>query len=188
MNGRQRFEHALLVLVAERRVLGDEIGQLARVVGRRALQQVFLPGFDSQIDKLFKQLVRLPHERLRARYGGVIARLVQLHRAGEEIRLGVDHVGQLRTVFALDENAHIVARQAQNLPHIGHGADGIQVGLLRLVALHVALGDKEDHLIGPHGLLNGAGRPAPSDVEMRHAAGEHHDPRSGRTGRQARGL
>ena len=176
VNGRQRFEHALLVLVAERRVLGDEIGQLARVVGRRALQQVFLPGFDGQIDKLLKQLVRLPHERLRARHGGVIARLVQLHRAGEEIRLGVDHVGQLRAVFALDENAHIIARQAQDLPHIGHGADGIQVGLLRLVALHVALGDKEDHLIGPHGLLNGAGRPAPSDVEMRHAAGEHHDP------------
>lgn len=95
------------------------------------LQQVFLPGFDGQIDKLLKQLVRLPHERLRARYGGVIAWLVQLHRAGEEIRLGVDHVGQLRAVFALDENAHIVARQAQDLPHIGHGADGIQVGLLR---------------------------------------------------------
>ena len=73
VNGRQRFEHALLVLVAERRVLGDEIGQLARVVGRRALQQVFLPGFDGQIDKLLKQLVRLPHERLRARHGGVIA-------------------------------------------------------------------------------------------------------------------
>ena len=38
VDGGQRLEHALLVLIAERRVLRDEIGQLARVVGRGALQ------------------------------------------------------------------------------------------------------------------------------------------------------
>ena len=122
---RQRLKNALLVLIAECRVLGDKIGQFACVVGSGALQQIFLSGLDGQIDKLLKQLVCLPHERLRARHGGMIVRLVQFHRAGEEIRLGMDHIGQLRAIFALDENAHIIARQTQNLPYIGHSADRV---------------------------------------------------------------
>ena len=132
--------------------------------------------------------MRLPHERLRARHGGMIAGLVQLHRAGEEIRLGMDHVGQLRAVFALDKDAHVVARQAQDLPHVGHGADRVQIVPLRLVALHVTLGDEEDHLIGPHGLLDGAGRVAAADVKMRHAAGEHHNPAQRQDGQACQGF
>lgn len=86
VHGRQRLKDLLLVLIAEGGVLGDEIGQLARVVAGRALQQVFLPGFDGEVDELLEQLMRLPHERLRARHGRVVARHVQLHRAGEEGR------------------------------------------------------------------------------------------------------
>ena len=88
----------------------------------------------------------------------------------------MDHVGQLGTVFALDQDAHIVARQPQDLADIGDGADLVEIGLFRLVALHVALGNEEDHLVTAHGFFHGARGLAPADVKMRHAAGKHHDP------------
>ena len=86
----------------------------------------------------------------------------------------MDHVGQLGAVFALDQDAHIVARHPQNLLDDRDRTDGVQIVPLRVVQTQPLLQREENALICAHRLLHRLGRLAPSDVKMRHNARKDH--------------
>ena len=168
------FENLLLVLIDNRTVLRDEIGNEAGVFRRENLQKSVLQILCRQLDKLLIRAVCLPQQRLHARKRGVICRLLDFLDTREQIRLGLDAVDQLGAEFAFDQNTHIVARHAQNLLDDGNGADGVEIVLLRVVDTQILLRGQENTLIGTHCLLHRFGGFEPADIEMRDDAREHH--------------
>ena len=172
----QLLEELLLFLIGKRGVLADKIGKIA---GPRVLKQVgqrVAEIFRSQIDKALQLRLHLPHEGLRFRKVRVRGLLGQRDDTAEQIRLRVHNIQKPRTRHALNENTHIVPRQAQDLPDDGHGADLIEVRAGGVVLLCVLLGHEENALILAHGLFHGAGGLFAAHVEMRQHIREHAQP------------
>ena len=180
----QLLEQLLFILIGKRRILADKIGHVSGIFGRKHLQKALRRILPGHIGKLFKQAVRLPHKRLHAHKRRITRAGVHLHHAAKQIRLRLDAVDKLRAIFALDQNAHIVARQPQNLLDDRHGTELIQRIAFRVVVFQLALGDEKDLLVAADGFFHRAGGLDPADVKMRRHTGKH-DQTAQRQHRQA---
>ena len=155
LGGDQLFQNPLLVAVGDGGVLGGKVRHIAQILRGKHLMEPLLDRLGRQLQELVKQLQALAQQRFAADGVGVVLAVgQQLHPAPEKGLL-LNPLGHMGPVFALHQNAHRVAGQLQDLADMGHGADLVEVVHTRLVGGHVLLGNQENLLVGPHGLVHG---------------------------------
>ena len=112
--------------------------------------------------------------------GGLLAPLLLLPPElrpveGEALR----HLAQLRPVQAADQHPHPAAGDAQELPHLRHGAHPEEVGFIRLLRLRLRLAEEEDPPVPLHGGVHRGDGEGALQVEIQHQLREHVQPPEG---------
>ena len=144
----------------------DKVGDIARILRRHNLQQVFRQQLRYQFLILLKELIGLPHQRRcpHARFG--IGGIRNRFDMAAQIRGRLDHLCDLRPVFALHQDSCQIARDLQNLLDVGHCAHRPQVFDAWVVLCDVRLCDQEDILPLPHRLIQSPYRFLTAHIEM----------------------
>ena len=169
----QLLQDRLLVAVAHGGVLGDVVRQIAGVVAGQHIDQQVGGHVIGQLRIPLEHLIYRAQQRLGpgADPGGLRLR-DQLYLGHQEgLRPGQPQHASAAHPF--HHHPQPAAGHAQQLPHGGHRAHGIQVLLPRLLHSEFLLPHKEHGAAAGHGVLKGLGGDLPGNVKMDHHAGEH---------------
>ena len=171
--GAPSFEHALLVQGPEVAVVGDGVGQLERVVQALDREGQVLGDL---VRELGVTLELVLHRAAQGHEGLAVVLLI-----GERI----DHPLQILALGIIMENAPGLAAfdqdfgravgQAQDLDHLGKGADLVKIIGPRVFALDIALGDEKNLLIVSQGGLKRQQGFMPNDEQRGDAVGKDND-------------
>ena len=138
-DGVQLLQHPLAVLVPEVDVGGDGVRQLAGVPDIQHRGHQLIGQIPHQLLIPAKQGVDPPGQGLGAVRGPPTLVLQQVH-VGLEEGLGLPQAAQGRPVQAPGDDAHAGIRGLDDLEDTAHGADGVQILLLRLLDANLPLG------------------------------------------------
>ena len=171
--GIQRLQQLLLVGQAHAQVRGDGVGQAVGLFdtgqGLQQLRRQLAVG----LDVLLEQRQQGAHDRLHFARLALLAR-GHFMRGGEQCAVLRMHFVGARPRQPFHQHLDGAVRQLQQLQHLRHGADGMQVAGFGIVGIGGFLRHKQDALVALHGDVQRADRLLPPHEQRDHHVREHH--------------
>jgi len=167
----QLIQYPLPVLMPQGQVLGDEIRQTAGITLIQHLRHHLVGHLGGQLLIGAEDGVGLPQQRLRVRGASVGSILQQLH-IGLQKRGGLPQAVQSRPLLTLHQHPHRSLGGLDDLEHMAHRADLVEILLLWLGDADLPLRHQKQTTVALHSVVQRKNGNLPLHVEAYSFAGE----------------